>query len=91
MEKYQKKIKGAGISWDTLSHIHLDFARRLAAEGVNFGLSTPVITEVENRLNEIWRDCLHGKATLRDFEAINRQWADSIRAANKQAKRTTLF
>lgn len=92
MEKYQKKASvPEAIRWDVLSKIHLSTARRLVAEGVNFRLSTPAITEVEDALNQTWLDCLHGKATIDNFQVINEQWADAVRAANERSKRATLF
>ncbi len=88
MEKYQRKIKEPEVMrWDTLSNTHLRTARSLAAEGINFRLSTPAITEAENKLNEVWLDCLHGRATLDDFEVVNQQWATAIKIANEKAKR----
>lgn len=77
------KIKGACIKWDSLSKVHLDTARSLATEGVNFRLSTPAITQAEDALNQTWLNCLRGRATLTDFEAINQKWAFAVRTANK--------
>lgn len=92
MEKYQKKVKVSEvIRWDTLSAIHLQTTRQLAAEGINFRLSTPTITQAEDSLNEIWFNCLHGRATLDDFRAINQKWADLIRDANRKSQKTTLL
>lgn len=81
----------ANIRWDTLSRIHLQTARQLAAEKVNFRLSSPEIVGIENSLNETWHSCLKGQATLDDFRAINEKWAETVRAVNEKAKRAALF
>lgn len=92
MEKYQKRASVPEvIRWDTLSHIHLQTARSLSADGVNFRLSTPAITEAEDALNEVWLACLKGRASIDDFKEINRLWADAVRATSEKAKRGRLF
>jgi hypothetical protein len=85
------KIRKVDIKWDTLSAIHLTTARSIAAEGVNFRLSTPAITQAEDALNNTWRLCLKGQATLDDFKSINQIWADAVKAANEKAKKVRLF
>lgn len=66
MEKYQRKVKEPeAIRWDTLSHIHLSTARGLV--GVDFRVTSPAITQAEAELNKVWLDCLHGRATVDDF------------------------
>lgn len=85
------KIKAISLKWDALSHIHLQVARSLAADKIDFRLSSREIAEAENSLNEIWHTCLKGQASLDDFQAINEKWAGAVRAANKKSKRTTLF
>lgn len=83
------KIRCLGIKWDALSRIHLSTARGLV--GVDFRVTSPAITQAEDALNKTWIDCLHGRAALTDFEAVNRLWADAVRAVNEKAKRVRLF
>lgn len=80
------KVKAVSLKWDALSSIHLQVAQRLAADKIDFRLSSREIAEAENALNEVWLACLHGKATLDDFKAINELWANAIRAVNERGK-----
>jgi hypothetical protein len=82
--KYKaNQLKGLkAIAWETLSYIHLETARDLVKEGMNWGLQSAEIKKAEDRLNEVWRLCLKGELALDDFKAVNQQWGDSIRAAN---------
>lgn len=81
----KKEEKTGSIKWDVLSKIHLNTARQLATEGQNLRLHTPEIAGIENSLNKTWLDCLHGRATIDDFRAINEQWAVAVRTANEKA------
>jgi len=85
------KIEAVSIKWNTLSSIHLQTARELAEAGQNLRLYSQEIAAIENRLNETWLDCLHGEATLDDFNAINQLWANAIRAAGKQVNSLCAF
>ena len=83
MEKYQKRVVTQTIKWDTLSKIHLETARGLAAENMNLRLQTPEIQKTEDTLNTIWQACLKGEKALDAFKDINLQWAGAIRRVNK--------
>ena len=89
-ERY-KADKLRAITWDTLSQNHLETARSLAKEGMNFRLQSREITEAEDALNRIRLACLKGGAALDDFRAVNEKWSGAIKAVNEKSKKTTLF
>ena len=47
-------------------------------------MDRPEVMQAEDRLNEIWLDCMEGRAGLDDFKAILKEWEGIISGAIRQ-------
>ena len=70
------------IPYDTLKTCYLDAFNRT---GWKIGLmARPEVIEAEDRLNQIWLDCMEGKASMEDFKRTLNEWEGVISGAIRQ-------
>lgn len=78
------KPKDAPIPYDTLKTLYLDAFNRIGwAQGL---MARPEVQKAEDRLNEVWLECMEGKASLDEFKKTISEWEGIItRAMQKGA------
>ena len=76
------KPKNTSIPYEVLRDLYLAaFNRTGWTQGL---MARPEVTQAEDRLNQIWLDCMEGRATLDDFKAILKRWEGIISDAIRQ-------
>lgn len=85
LEKYRGKAEHTPpIPFDTLKTIYLEAFNRI---GWQSGLMVrPEVIQAEDRLNEVWLECMEGQATIEKFKATLKEWEGIISGAIKEAK-----
>jgi hypothetical protein len=64
------------ISFDDLKTLYLDAFNRI---GWQYGLmARPEVQKAEDKLNQVWLDCMEGKATPEDFKDALKGWEGTI-------------
>ena len=76
------KPKQDPLPFEVLRDLYLATFNRI---GWKVGLmDKPEVTQAEDRLNEVWLDCMEGRAGLDDFKAILKEWEGIISGAIRQ-------
>jgi len=76
------KPKNTSIPFEVLRDLYLaTFNRTGWTQGL---MDRPEVGQAEDRLNEIWLDCMEGRASLDDFKAILKEWEGIISGAIRQ-------
>ena len=65
--------------YTTLKTLYLDAFNRT---GWKIGLmARPEVVKAEDRLNEVWLECMEGKAGMDDFKAVLNEWEATVKEA----------
>lgn len=77
------KTKGSPIiPYDTLKTLYLEAFNRV---GWEIGLmARQGVKTIEDKLNDIWLECMEGRATIEDFEATLKEWEGIIPKAMRK-------
>ena len=69
------------IPFDTLKNLYMDTFNRVGwAMGL---LARPGVIQAEGRLNQVWLDCMEGKASFEDFKTTLTEWEGVVSGAIK--------
>ena len=73
------KPKNNPIPFEVLRDLYLEAFDRT---GWIIGLmARPEVVQAEDRLNEIWLDCMEGRASLDDFKTVLNKWEAVVKGA----------
>ena len=73
------KPKNNPIPFEVLRDLYLATFNRI---GWKVGLmDKPEVTQGEDRLNEVWLDCMEGRAGLDDFKTVLNKWEAVVKGA----------
>ena len=70
------------IPFETLKTLYLEAFNRIGwTQGL---MSRPEVIQAEDRLNQVWLDCMEGRASLLDFKETITGWEGIISGAIRQ-------
>ena len=73
------KPKNTSIPFEVLRDLYLaTFNRTGWTQGL---MDRPEVGQAEDRLNEIWLDCMEGRASLDDFKTVLNKWEAVVKGA----------